>query len=440
MVKGLVIAAALALFMNTVSVPETSAVDKAVADFRSATKCESVSVVVLDHGKVSYYGDKYALYQIGSMTKSFTGLAIEKLINDGQVSGEDSVSKYIPGFTAYYGSSPVDIKINDLLTQKSGFSNSETDYPSATADMSLSEWAKSISGKELKNSPGTEYAYSNVNYNLLGLIIENVSGKPYREYIEIELLKPLGMNSTTVGEPQDKANIRSGSRLGFRRTFRYDIPVREGSIPAGYFYSNAEDIGIWMSAWIDFKEPSMEQVFSHLEKEGDYYAGLERFSDNVIGHSGGTPNYSSRMIFSKNQGIGVCVLTNLNVAASTDSLCNNIFAELTGSSHGKLSCDVWTVFDIIFTSVSAAGIAFILLIPFLKKKGFLIAAGIVNTLLIALILILFPIIFGAGLKDIALFWAPWSFSAGLLILATGVVCIAARYGVVKVNEGRKKTG
>lgn len=146
------------------------------------------------------------------------------------------------------------------------------------------------------------------------------------------------------------------------------------------------------------------------------------------------------MIFSKSRGIGVCVLTNLNVAASTDSLCNNIFAELTGSSHGKLSCDVWTVFDIIFTSVSAAGIAFILLIPFFKKRGILIAAGIVNTLLLALILILFPIIFGAGLKDIALVWAPWSFSAGLLILAAGVVCIAARYGVVKVNEGRKKTG
>ena len=440
MVKGLVIAAALALIMNTVSVPETSAVDKAVADFRSETKCESVSVVVLDHGKVSYYGDKYALYQIGSMTKSFTGVAVEKLINDGQISEEDSVAKYIPGFTAYYGSSPVDIKINDLLTQKSGFSNSETDYPSATAGMSLSDWAKSISGKELKSSPGTEYAYSNVNYNLLGLIIENASGKPYREYIEIELLKPLGLNSTTVGEPQDKTNIRSGSRLGFRRTFRYDIPVREGSIPAGYFYSNAEDIGIWMNAWIKTSEPEMDSVLSHLEKEGDYYAGLERFAGDVIGHSGGTPNYSSRMIFSKSRGIGVCVLTNLNVAASTDSLCNNIFAELTGNSHGKLSCDVWTVFDIIFTSVSAAGFAFILLIPFLKKKGILIAAGIVNTLLLALILILFPIIFGAGLKDIALVWSPWSFSAGLLILAAGVVCIAARYGVVKVNEGRKKTG
>jgi len=440
MVKGVVIAAALALIMNTVSVPETSAVDKGVADFRSATKCESVSVVVLDHGKVSYYGDKYALYQIGSMTKSFTGLAIEKLINDGQISGEDSVAKYIPGFTAYYGSSPVDIKINDLLTQKSGFSNSETDYPSAAAGMSLSDWAKSISGKELKSSPGTEYAYSNVNYNLLGLIIENVSGKPYREYMEKEVLQPLSLNSTTVGEPQDKTNIRSGSRLGFRRTFRYDIPVREGSIPAGYFYSNAEDIGVWMNAWIESKYPAMEKVFLHLEKEGDYYAGLERFAGDVIGHSGGTPNYSSRMIFSKSRGIGVCVLTNLNVAASTDSLCNNIFAELTGNSHGKLSCDVWTVFDIIFTSVSTSGIAFILLIPFLKKKGILIAAGIVNTLLLALILILFPIIFGAGLKDIALFWAPWSFSAGLLILATGVVCIAARYGVVKVNEGRKKTG
>ena len=440
MVKGIVIAAALALFVNAIRIPEPSSIDKAVSEFRTETKCESVSVVVCDHGKISYYGDKDALYQIGSMTKSFTGLAIEHLINEGLISGDDSVSKYIPGFTAYYDSSAVEIKISDLLTQRSGFTNSETDYPSASAGMSLSDWAENISGKELKSRPGTEYAYSNVNYNLLGLIVENVSKRPYREYMEKEILQPMGLISTTVGEPHDKANIKSGSRLGFRKTFKYDIPVREGTIPAGYFYSNAEDIGIWMNEWISSKDPVMEQVLSHLENKGDYYAGLERFGNDITGHSGGTPNYSSRMVFSKSRGIGVCVLTNLNAAASTDSLCNNIFAELTGNSHGKLACDVWTVFDIIFTSVSAAGVAFILLIPFLKKKGILIAAGIVNTLLLALILILFPMIFGAGIKDIALVWAPWSFLTGLVILAAGVVCIAARYGVVKVNEGRKKTG
>lgn len=440
MVKGIVIAAALALFINAVRVPDTSGIDGEVSRFKSETKCGNVSVVICDHGEMSYYGDKDALYQIGSMTKSFTGLAVEKLIRNGQISGEDPVSKYIPGFTAYYASSPADIKINDLLTQRSGFTNSETDYPSASEGMSLASWAESISGKGLKSAPGTEYAYSNVNYNLLGLILENVSGHSYREHMEEAVLNPLGLSSTSVGTPENAEHIVCGSRLGFRNTFRYDIPVREGSIPAGYFYSNAEDIGNWLNAWIECKDPAMERVLSRLVKEGDYYAGLESFNGDVTGHSGGTPNYSSRMIFSRSLGIGVCVLTNLNVAASTDSLCNNIFAELTGNTHGKLACDVWTVFDIIFTSVSAAGILFLISVPFLKKKGVLIGTGAFLTVLLALILILFPLIFGAGLKDIALIWAPWSFSAGLLILAAGIVSIAVRYGVVKVNEGRKKTG
>ena len=57
-----------------------------------------------------------------------------------------------------------------------------------------------------------------------------------------------------------------------------------------------------------------------------------------------------------------------------------------------------------------------------------------------LILILFPLIFGAGIKDIALIWAPWSFLAGILIMAADVLIIGIKLIVVKVNEGRAKTG
>ena len=116
------------------------------------------------------------------MTKAFTGLAIRKLINEGLVNEDGAVSDYIKGFEAYYDSEAVDITVRNLLEQKSGYTNNENDYPSATETMTLYEWADSISGCELSFKPGTQYAYSNVNYNLLGLIIENVSGVSYREY------------------------------------------------------------------------------------------------------------------------------------------------------------------------------------------------------------------------------------------------------------------
>ena len=427
-------------FLFRAPVTPDMGVDAIVSEFRSQTGCKNVSVVVYDKGDISYYGDKEGLYQIGSMTKSFTGFAVQKLINEGVLSSDDKVSELIPGFKAYYDSSEAEITVEDLLKQRSGYTNSETDYPSATEDMTLQEWAESISGKELKTKPGTEYSYSNVNYNLLGVIIENKTGKTYREYMEENVLLPFGLNSTSVGVPVETGRIVEGSRLGFRMSFEYEIPVREGSIPAGYFYSDAEDIGKWMKAWIENTVPEMNAVLNELEKEGDYYAGWEMFGDGVIGHSGGTPNYSSRIVFSRSKNIGVCVLTNMNVASTTDSLCNSIFAETAGMPVQGLICDVWTVFDIIFTSVSLFGVAVMVIILCIKKKGILIALGAVLVFAEVMILILFPMIFGAGIKTIALTWAPWSFLSGLLIVAADALCIVIKLFVVKVNEGRTKTG
>lgn len=356
----------MTMLFRAPAMPE-GGIEGMVAEFSSKTRCNEVSVVVYDHGDISYYGDNQGLYQIGSMTKSFTGLAVQKLISEGVLSADDKVSELVPGFKAYYDSEEAEITVYDLLKQRSGFTNSENDYPSATEDMSLQDWAESISGKELKSMPGTEYSYSNVNYNLLGVIIENVTGISYREYMEENILVPYGLDSTYAGVPGDSERIVEGSRLGFRNVFEYKVPVREGSIPAGYFYSDAEDIGIWLKAWIENTDADMDAVIGELKNEGDCYAGWERFEDDVIGHSGGTPNYSSRMVFSRSRGIGVCVLTNLNVAATTDSLCNSVFAEVSGMRSEGLICDVWTVFDIIFTSVSVLG-ALVLVVALCIKK------------------------------------------------------------------------
>ena len=201
------------------------------------------------------------------------------------------------------------------------------------------------------------------------------------------------------------------SRIGFRIPFAYEVPVREGSIPAGYFYSDTEDIGSWLIKWIYGEDEAVTVILSHLEKEGDYYAGWEMFEDGIIGHSGGTANYSSRIVFSRDKEIGVCVLTNLNVAASTDSLCNNICSYMLGENPGSPATDVWTVFDIIFP-----------------------------LLLLALTTILMPAIFGASLHEIISVWAPLSFGAGIAALALASLALLIKFFKVLKDEGRKKTG
>lgn len=415
-------------------------IESFVEEFQTNTRCNSVSVAAVDGDTVSFYGDADGLYQIGSMTKAFTGLAVQKLISEGRLNEDDLVSDLIPGFTACYESDPVDISVLHLLNQTSGYTNSESDYPSAEDGMTLMQWAMTISGKELNSYPGSEYAYSNVNYNLLGLIIEQVTGMPYAEYMNEEILNPLDLTNTYVGMPEAEDAIVTGSRVGYRNSFEYEIPVVEGRIPAGYFYSNARDCARWISIWngtADIPDEYKELIVTvkeHLEERGDYYSGWELFEDGVMGHSGGTPNYSSRIVFDDSTGKGVCVLANLNVAASTDGLCNGIFNIISGKEFQDITTDVWTVFDIIFTIVSGAGILMTLLALLMKKSLPIIISGIASLLLIVSLCIVLPIVFGAGLAGILFTWAPYSLAGSMLILVIHEIVAVIKLRKMRLNE------
>ncbi len=424
---------------------DTDITDDLIRRYRQETKCKSVSVVVVKGEDVTYYGNSNSLYQIGSMTKAFTGLAIQKLINEGKIDESGSVSDYIPGFEAYYGSEKADVKVKDLLEQKSGYTNDERKYPAASADMTLAGWAAAISGRQLSEKPGTTYSYSNVNYNLLGLITENVSGMSYGDYMEQELLIPLGLKNTYAHIPSDD-RIVEGTRLRYRHVYDYPIAVKEACIPAGYFYSNAEDIGRWIRIWTgsisvpdSFREP-LSKTKANLRKEGNYYSGWELFAGDVTGHSGGTPNYSSRVVFSEKDETGVCVLSSLNVAATTDSLCNGIFDITSGTAPADLSTDIWTIFDRIFTIFTLTAAVLIPVALICRNRRLLLTLDLIAAVLIILIFIMFPVIFSAGMKEILFTWAPLSVALGLLTAFGVIAVITVKLLMVKKYEDHKKTG
>lgn len=417
-----------------------------VGSFRDETRCDSVSVAVVTSGDVRFYGDKEGLYQIGSMTKAFTGLAALKLISEGKISLDDNVSDLLPGFEAYYHNAPAEIKVEHLLSQTSGYTNEESVYPSAGEGMSLNDWVMSISRMELRTQPGEEYAYSNANYNLLGAIIDEVTGQSFADYMYDEILHPLGLYDTYVGMPGAEERIIAGSRPGYRHAFEYEIPVYEGRIPAGYFYSSVGDMARWLQIWMGTADIPEEfaglisRVKNALNEEGDYSFGWELFENDVYGHSGGTPNYSSRIVFSEKEMTGVCVLTNMNVAASTDSLCNSIYAVTVGDTPSGIATDVWTVFDLVFTALSVFGILMLSVIILGKRKGIVIALGAADLVLLLSVCITMPLIFGASLREIAFTWAPLSFTGGLIILAVNVPAGLIRTVKQLKNENRKKAG
>ncbi|MBR4731157.1 MAG: beta-lactamase family protein [Lachnospiraceae bacterium] len=429
--------------------------EEMVSEFRRETKCPAVSVVTYDHGTVEYCGDEKDLFQIGSMTKAFTGLAVQKLIHEGTLKESDKVSDILTGFVAYYQGAKVEITVGQLMRQTSGYTNSEKAYPSAKAGQTLSAWAESISGKNLQSAPGEKYAYSNVNYNLLGAMMEKVTGRSYQDYLEQEILTPLGLTNTYVGEPEgmdvggkslDAGNtVMEGSRLFFRQAIPYHVAVRKGAIPAGYFYSNVADMGRWMEIWMGIAEVPEEyqelvrEVKSELKEKGDYYGGWECFGDGVTGHSGGTPNYSSRIVFSEKDGVGVCVLTNLNVAASVDSLCNGLLEMLRGGKKGAIASDVWTIFDQVFSALCVAGVFVLLVCIRSKKRGMLMAVGGGMLVLTIVMVITFPLIFGAGLLNILLIWAPLSMATFFGVTLLCVIMAGIKIWMGRRYEDHKKT-
>ena len=174
------------------------------------TGVPSASVAIVQHGKLVYthaYGSARLAtdsssavpatpamrYSIGSISKQFTATAILLLQEQGKLSLDDPVGKYIPGLTR-----GDEVTIRQILSHTSGYQDYwPEDYVMTpmlhpeSAQQILDTWAK----KPLDFDPGTQWQYSNTNYVIAGRIVEIVSGEPLFDFLTQRIFRPLGMNS-----------------------------------------------------------------------------------------------------------------------------------------------------------------------------------------------------------------------------------------------------
>lgn len=483
LVSTLCVMAALPVFAQDLPINE---IDATVLEAMDKAKISSVSVVIVQGDDVSYlsYGyrdnaktaktDEATLYQIGSISKGFTALGILLLEDEGKLSIDDPVSKYIPWFTATYQGSevkPADFKIENLLHQTSGFTNYEILYPSAKPDMTLEDFARSMSGRELSFYPSKGYAYANANYNLLGYIIEVVSGQTYADYMKERIFTPLGLDETyaVAQEATDTGLTAQGSRLTFFRSWPYTTRVSKGGIPAGYLYSTARDLGRWMQIQMGLAEvsPQFERLIekSHVigmphgaDDSTSYACGWYVTDSGEIYHAGGTPNYSSLVYMKKDSSTAVGVLTNINASADTADLCDNIFAVLEGKPTKPYRTDIWTTFDTIYSAITlmCLGLLAFLLIYIVRvilqyKKGlrtkqkfkmrWKLALACLPLVISVVMIIIIPGTFGGRWGDV-LTWGPYSIPIGLasLFVVSILLLIAAVTGQThsKISKSRKE--
>ncbi len=147
------------------------------------------------------------VFDIGSLTKQFTGAAILKLEMQGKLRVTDRLSQYVKGVPP----DKAEITLHHLLTHSAGFASSlGGDYDAITRD----EFVKLALSSKLRFAPGAGHAYSNVGYSLLGIVIELVTGRTYERYLHDQLFKPAGLKKTGYRIPQWSADELA---MGYRK-------------------------------------------------------------------------------------------------------------------------------------------------------------------------------------------------------------------------------
>ena len=257
--------------------------------------------------------------RIGSMTKQFTATAILLLADEGKLSLQDEITKFLPD----YPTQGKKITIEHLLTHTSGIVSytGKPGFPQrAPQDTTVAAQIDTFKNDPLQFEPGSTWRYNNSGYYLLGAIIEKVSGLPYHQFLEQRIFVPLGMEHTAYeGYERSKwpsAAGHSPAEKGFG-------PARQlgknQSYAAGELVSTVDDLAKWDAAVGRklLKPATWQRAFTSYRltdgKDSNYGYGWELTliqGEPTIGHSGSTRGYRSYGLRVPNKGIYVAVLTN----------------------------------------------------------------------------------------------------------------------------------
>ncbi|MBN2003528.1 MAG: beta-lactamase family protein [Anaerolineae bacterium] len=273
---------------------------------------------------------------IGSLTKSFTALAVMQLVEAGKIELDAPVQRYLPWFRVADPQASAQMTVRHLLNQTSGLPTSSGEIQMADFDDSpdaAERQARALSTLALKHPVGSAFEYSNSNYNLLGLVIEAASGESYADYIQRHIFTPLDMRHSYVSQTQAKQNgLAVGHRYWFAVPFAApDVPVPQGSLAAGQLISCVEDIAHYMIALLngghygDTQILSEESIAELHRGVADYHEmgldlgqyGMGWFVDEsgrtkLVWHGGTTPNFGAFIALLPEQKKGVVMLLNAN--------------------------------------------------------------------------------------------------------------------------------
>jgi CubicO group peptidase (beta-lactamase class C family) len=279
------------------------------------------------------------LFEIASLTKAFTAACLGILADRALIDWDAPVRTYLPGFALYDATATDGVTVADLLSHSTGLPRHDPVWM-GRMDMTRQEILESLRWLELSCKPRARFQYQTMTYVVAGLIVEAVDGRSWEDFVQAELLEPLGMSRTRLLR---KAGLATGD---YAMPYRVqdDKPARMGfkSItpalrPAGGIISTAEDMGRWLAFQLGDGSANGRRVLSTatlrrlqtpvIDVTGDKhpFAGLPEFGDcayclgwfsqpyrghRMLHHSGASDGLTSVVLLFPDDHLGVSVLTN----------------------------------------------------------------------------------------------------------------------------------
>ncbi len=290
---------------------------------------------IYSYGKTGADGravDGDTVFEIGSVTKTFTTTLLADMVSRGLVGLDDPVAKYLPKGVTLPERGGKQITLLDLATQRSGLPRMPSNFEPADPDNPYADYTAKklfefLAGYTLPRDIGASYEYSNLGVGLLGEVLARRAGKSYETFLLESIFRPLKMNSTAIVlQPGMAARLATGHSQQLTPVKNWDLDALAG---AGAIRSTVNDMLNYVAAYMDLKPSPLSGAMALARQDRndttipDMRIGLawhlmKRPDSVIVWHNGGTAGYHSFVGFDLKKGIGVVVLS--NSAGSIDNI------------------------------------------------------------------------------------------------------------------------
>jgi CubicO group peptidase (beta-lactamase class C family) len=316
-----------------------------------------VSIAVVDHGSRRFFtygvAKQDSIYEIGSITKTFTGLILSQMVEQGKVKFEDPVRELLPAGTVQKPAGP-EITLLDLATQHSGLPRMPDNFTPADdsdpyADYHAANMYAFLAKHGVAKSDKPAFLYSNYGFGLLGQALSVRAGEAYPQLLKDEVLDPLGMHDTAIAlSPTQQARFLPGHTGDHRPAHAWDLDAFAG---AGAIRSTAADMLIYLEANLHPEgvkpansSSAAKTISGALGQDHELRAGsfgaqqvaLAWLYDPATGnfwHNGGTGGYSAYAFFNPKGDYAAVVLVNTTIGprgSSADRIGEHLSERLAG--------------------------------------------------------------------------------------------------------------